>query len=77
MFIKKCRNNCNNGTLYTLSWTSRIDGSTHTETILSMDINPISEDYIKNILVTKAAHDDVYSFLATVSESLPIQETAY
>lgn len=77
MFIKKCRNNCNTGTIYTLTWVSRIDDITHTETILSMDINPIPEDYIKNILVTKAAHDDVYSFLATVSDSLQIQETTY
>ena len=74
LFIKKCRNNYNTGTVYTLTWVSRIDDSTHTETILSMDINPISEDHIKNILVTKAAQDDVYSFLATVSECLPVQE---
>lgn len=54
--IKKCRNNCNNGTLYSLTWTSIYDGCTHnTETILSLDINPLLEDHIKHILVTMAA----------------------
>lgn len=74
MCIKKRRNNCNNGTLYSLSWTSRIDDNTHTETILSKDINPISEDYIKHMLVTMAAHEDLDALIATVAESLSFEE---
>lgn len=77
MFISKRRNNCNNGTLYTLIWKSRIDESSHTETLLSYDINPISEDYIKNILITQAAHDDIHALLDTVSESIPVQEATH
>lgn len=74
MFIKKYRNGCNTGTVYNLIWRSRIDDELHSETILSKDSNPISEDCVKYMLVIRAAHNDPNSFLASVSESLPEEQ---
>lgn len=74
MYIKKYRNVSNNGTVYNLIWESRIDDERNGETILSKDVNPISEEYVKHMLVVKAAHKNLDSFLATVAESLSFQE---
>lgn len=74
MYIKKYRNVCDNGTVYNLIWRSRIDDELNVETILLNDVNPIPEEYVKHMLVVKAAHKNLDSFLATVAESLPFQE---
>lgn len=74
IFIKKQRNNCNTGILYTLSWVSRIDDKLHSETILSKDSNPISEDHVKYMLLMMAVHNEPNTILSAVSESLPVQE---
>lgn len=74
IYIKKFRNICNNGTVYDLIWRSRIDDELHIETILSKDSNPISEEYIKHMLVAMAAHNNLDAFISAVSESLQIRE---
>lgn len=74
IYIKKYRNVCNNGTVYNLIWNSRIDDKLHSEMILSKDSNPISEEHVKHMLVMMAVHNEPNLFLASVSESLPVQE---
>lgn len=77
LYFKKRRNNCDTGTLYTLTWVSRIDGDVHSETILSKDVNPISEDYVKHMLIMMAVHNDPDSLLATLADNLPVQEDEF
>lgn len=74
IYIKKYRNVCDNGTVYDLTWKSLIDYELHTETILSRDSNPISEDHVKYMLLMMALHNEPNSVLASISESLPVQE---
>lgn len=74
IYIKKYRNACNNGTVYSLTWNSIIDYNLHSETILSKDSNPISEDKIKYMLLMMAVHNDPNTIVDAISESLPVQE---
>lgn len=72
--IKKYRNHCNTGTVYNLIWRTRIDDEPQYETIRTDDSNPISEDYIKHMLVTMAAHKNIDALISAIAESLPVQE---
>lgn len=74
IYIKKYRNVCDNGTVYSLTWRTVIDNDLHSETILSKDSNPISEDHVKYMLLMMAVHNDPNTILASISESIPVQE---
>ena len=74
IYIKKYRNHCNTGTVYNLIWRNRIDDEPKYETIRIDDSNPISEDCIKHMLVTMAAHHNLDALISTIAESLPVQE---
>ena len=77
IYIRKYRNGCNNGTVYSLIWNSIIDDDLHSETIVTKDSNPISEDKIKYMLLMLAVHNDPNTILEAISESLPVQEVKY
>lgn len=62
-----------NGMVYDLTFAS--DTYTNTVTIETKKTNPISEDKVKHLLVTMAAHDDLNAFIAAISEDLTVRDS--